>query len=180
MPKREVTDMSALPFALAALLLMWASMAGVELLGVWLLALYIPFVAAFVLGCLWRFIGPHKCKSRRARWVNGVLVAMSVAVFVSVPTTNWPLRLAFRLSKPSLEAVAQSLRAGKTFPQPMRVGLFTIQKAEIYDLNDKVCLWTDLNWSGKVGFTRCAPGDLPFNLASNLTLDETWQFIAED
>jgi hypothetical protein len=155
-------------------------MSGVEMFGVWLLALSLPFVAAILLAFFWKAIGPYKCRSPRARRVNGALVLASVAVYCTVPTTHWPLRAAFLLSKPALESVALDLQSGKRFNGRLRVGLFAIQKAEIYDLNGKVCLWTDLHPSGKTGFTLCPPDDIPFNLWSNLELDRRWQYVSED
>jgi hypothetical protein len=94
--------------------------------------------------------------------------------------THWPLRVAFKLSRPSFDKIASSLQAGTTFPNPIRVGLFAIKKAEVYKLNGKICFWTDLDPAGKTGFTHCPPNDVPFNLWSMIELDEDWQFVSED
>jgi hypothetical protein len=172
--------MPVLPIALAALSLVWFSFIGAEQSSVVLYALIVPLIAAVVLAFLWKPIGPHKCKSVCARWINGLSALACLAVFVSVPLTHWPLRLAYKLSRPSFNSVAQSLQSGAKFQQPIRVGLFTIEKAEIYDMNGRICLWTDLNPSGKTGFTKCPPNDVPFNLWSMIELDQDWQFVSED
>lgn len=119
-----------------------------------------------------------KCLSPRSRLVNRAIGAASLVVLISVPLTHWPLRLAYHISRPKFETIAQVLRSGKTFPKPMQVGPFTIEKAEID--NGKVCLWTDLDPAGRTGFAKCSPKDVPFNLWSITELDENWQYISED
>ena len=168
--------MPVLPFVLAALFVIWISIIGGERFSVVFWAFIMPSLAFVALCFLWKQIGMDKCKSARARWMNGLIGLACLAVFVSVPLTHWPLRLAYKLSRPSFDAVAQSLQSGTTFQKPMRVGLFEIKKAEVYDLNGKICLWTDLNPSGKTGFTKCPPNDVPFNLWSMIELDDRVMF----
>src|SRR5262245_51775895 len=55
----------------------------------------------------------------------------SLALITSVVTTHWPLRVAYTLSRPSLEAVAQDVRAGRPFAGPTRAGLFRIAETEV-------------------------------------------------
>lgn len=174
--------MPTLPFVVAALSLVWASLFGMERVSVVMWAVVAPFLAALFLAYLWPRIGIHKCNTARLRWINAVLGLVCLLVFVSVPSTHWPIRAAFQLSKPSFEAVAQSLRSGTQFGQPVQVGLFSIEKAEIYDVNGKVCLWTSLATSGRIGCTQCPPKDVPlnFNLWSQIELDSNWQYISED
>jgi hypothetical protein len=169
-----------LPFVAAAVSVIWMSLARAERFSVVLWALIAPLVAAIVLASSWNCITAHTHKSVRIRWANGLIGLVCAAVFVSVPLTHWPLRFAYKLSRPSFKAVARSLQSGAKFQKPMRVGLFTIEKAEIYDLNGKVCLWTDLSPSGKTGFAMCPPDDVPFNLWSMIALDGDWQFVSED
>ena len=129
---------------------------------------------------LWNEIGPHRYKSPLARKISTIIGLICLTLFISVPITHWPLRLAFKLSRPSFDRIANSLRAGSKFPQPVRVGFFRIKKAEVYKLNGKVCLWTDLDPGGKTGFTQCPPNYVPFNLWSMIELDKDWQFVSED
>ena len=172
--------MPVLPFAAAALFLIGVSVTGAEKSSVVLWAFTVPFIAAAALCLLWKRIGMHRCRSLRARWLTGLLGLACVGVFVSVPLTHWPFRLAFHLSRPAFDAVAASLESGAQFRQPMRVGFFTIQKAEIYAMNGRICLWTDLDPAGKTGFTQCPPRDVPFNLWSMIELDQAWQYVSED
>jgi len=103
----------------------------------------------------------------------------SIAILLSVMTFNWPLHAAYVLSRPSFDRVAAEVRAGHPLEIPRRVGLFSIQKAEVYH-NGVVCLWTDDDPAGPTGFVQHGAHDLPFNLWSHTRLDDSWQFIAED
>ncbi|BCM90950.1 hypothetical protein IAD21_02813 [Abditibacteriota bacterium] len=172
--------MLVVPFVLAALVLLWTSFTGSESFSVFVCAFLGPIIAVIVLCFTWKWTGLHTCRSVRAKWVNVIAGVTCLVIFVSVPLTHWPLRLAYILSRPSFEALAQSLQTGTKYPHSMRVGAFYIKKAEIYNIDGKICLWTDLSPSGKTGFTRCPSNDLPFNLWSSLKLDGDWQFVSED
>jgi hypothetical protein len=89
------------------------------------------------------------------------------------------LRAAYLLSRPTLDRVAEDVRAGQHVTRPTRVGLFTIVEAEV-NRHGIVCLWVDPNPTGKTGFVQCGPDYVPFNLWSMVRLDDRWQFIAED
>ena len=103
----------------------------------------------------------------------------SIAILLSVMTSNWPLHAAYVLSRPSFDRVAAEIRDGNSPGSPRRVGLFRIQKAEVSH-NGVVCLWTDVDPSGYSGFVQHGANDLPFNLWSHTQLDDSWQFIKED
>ncbi|RYF43504.1 MAG: hypothetical protein EOO38_18780 [Cytophagaceae bacterium] len=172
--------MPTLPFAMAASLLIWASWVGLEPFSVVLCAFVTPWFASFALCLAWKWLGWHSCKSALTLWANVIVGLVCLATFVSVPLTHWPFRIAYALSRSELDAVALSLKSGVKFPGPMRVGFFSIEKAEIYDRNGKVCLWTDVDSAGSTGFTQCPPNNVPFNLWSSLTLDNRWQYVSED
>ncbi len=101
----------------------------------------------------------------------------TLAILLSVATSNWPLQAAYVLSRPSFDRVAAQVRAGEPPNTPCSIGLFRIRKAEMYH-NGIVCLWT--NTTGSTGFVQTGPDDLPFNLWSHTQLDNSWQFISED
>ena len=103
----------------------------------------------------------------------------SIAILLSVMTSNWPLHAAYALSRPEFDRVAEEMRNGQSLEVPRLVGFFRIQKAEL-DRNGVVCLWTDVASSGSSGFVQHGASDLPFNLWSHTRLDDSWQFIAED
>jgi hypothetical protein len=89
------------------------------------------------------------------------------------------LRAAYFLSRPSLDSLADDVRAGQPFVGRVRAGAFTIVEGEVSRAGI-VCLWVDRDRCGKTGFVRCPPDHVPFNLWSMVSLDERWQFIAED
>jgi hypothetical protein len=99
----------------------------------------------------------------------------TIAILLSVATSNWPLRAAYTLSRPSFDNAAAQVRAGDPPSTPCWIGLFRIQKAEVGN-KGILCLWTN----NGTGFVQTGPNDLPFNLWSHATLDNSWQFISED
>ncbi len=115
------------------------------------------------------------CRSRR----NAVIGLAAIVFLVSVAVSNWPMRMAYGVSRPAFDQVASQIRNGDAPQTPCTIGLFRIQRAEVY-YNNVVCLWTDDDSRGSTGFVQCGPVDPPFNLWSHVPLDESWQFIAED
>jgi len=102
-----------------------------------------------------------------------------LAVTASVAILHWPLRAAYFVSRSFLNSLAQDVRTGQPFAGPTRAGLFTVVGAEVSRAGN-VCLWVDLNPSGRTGFVQCAPDHVPLNLWSMISLDDRWQFIGED
>ena len=161
--------------ALLAALSMWLSATGIEQFSMYIVSFGLAFIV-FLLGSVWfgwcRFIG---------RPVFPVVLSVTV-IFISlasVAVTQWPLRIAYSLSRSAFDAAAQSVRDGKELALPRRVGLFTIRKAEV-SYSGIVCLWTRPAAGGNTGFVQCGRDHVPFNLWSMVKLDNGWQFISED
>ena len=167
--------MIALPLAISSCLLILISTFIGERTIVIMSAVVLFILALLLTLFLW-----HKYKLRSAAKFGFKIAIVCLVVFVSVPVTNWPLRLAFKLSRTSFDKIASALQGGKTFPEAVQVGLFRIKRAEVYKLNGRICLWTDLDPAGKTGFTKSPINDVPFNLWSIIELNEDWQFISED
>jgi hypothetical protein len=110
------------------------------------------------------------------QWFAGIT---TVAILLSVATSNWPLKTAYGLSRRSFDRAAAQVRAGNPPRTPCWIGVFRIRKAEVYH-NGIACLWTDDDPGGPCGFVQHGSDDLPFNLWSHMRLDDSWQFIAED
>ncbi|MEO1591699.1 MAG: hypothetical protein AAFU71_10455 [Cyanobacteria bacterium J06632_22] len=115
---------------------------------------------------------------------------IALFIVVSVVVFNWPMGIAFALSRPALNQVAQQLLAGESFSTPRRVGLFRIEAAELSGgmMGDQhiPALWTDWaepsDWmegsSGDhMGFVQSGPGKPPFVMWSHMRLDHDWQFV---
>ena len=119
--------------------------------------------------------GPRWKKSRQR-------ATLAFCLVVSVLSLNWPMRLAFILSRPALNQAAQQLLAGDPVATPRRIGLFRIAAAELFQNPSKPeqipSLWTDLGSGGDLmGFVQSGPGKPPFIMWSHMRLDRDWQFI---
>ena len=120
-----------------------------------------------------------RLRGHRAWWPAFLSPAAGLLVIASVAVTHWPLRAAYVLSRPALDALGARVSSGERVPEPIRAGLFIVRAAEL-SRGRIVCLWTDLNPSGRIGFVRHPPNHVPFNLWSQIALDDDWQFISED
>ena len=102
-----------------------------------------------------------------------------LGVIISVAVWHWPLRVSYRLSRNAFDSFAERVRAGDQLSLPQQVGFFTIKYANVSD-QGIVCLWTMTDPTGSTGFVQCGQGYIPFNLWSEIKLDDHWQFISED
>ena len=143
-----------------------ASLSFVEPILLWILG------AVF---CLCVFVAIPFVRNLRMIFVGTTVIA----IILSIALTNWPMRAAFAISRPTFDQIAHDVRMGNVPNTPFRAGLFRIRKAEVY-YNNVVCLWTHQNPGGKSGFVQCPPENPPFNLWSHIPLDASWQFITED
>ena len=157
-----------------ALALLWASLLPIEPLSLffWGLIGVLPFIA---LSAFTIFAGRKHGFTRLAV----VMVAASVLVAISIVATQWPLRLAFRLSSGRFDAVASTIQNGNSVSTPFWIGPFKIKGAET-NAHGIVCLWTDPTSGDHDGFVRTSPDFLPFNLWSSIRLTDKWQYITED
>jgi hypothetical protein len=104
---------------------------------------------------------------------------LCLCIIVSVAMTCWPLQVTFALSRDAFDSLAQRVRAGEDIAKPVRVGLFSIRRAEL-SRHGIVCLWTYPHAGGSTGFVQCRRDFVPFNIWSMIRLDDRWQFISED
>ena len=151
------------------------SATGGEQVGVVLLAIVLS-AAAIIVSCL--LVGYRRYTKRP---VLPVLVApvVCLSIIISVAATYWPLRVAYAVSRDSIDSLAQRVRAGEHIEMPVRAGIFAVRRAEISH-HGIVCLWTYPHPSGSTGFVQCRRDYVPFNLWSLIRLDDRWQFISED
>ncbi|ESA33123.1 hypothetical protein N836_22290 [Leptolyngbya sp. Heron Island J] len=112
--------------------------------------------------------------------------AVSLIMVVSIITVNWPLRIAYGFSRPAFDQVAAQVITGETIAAPQRIGWFRIERVDAPGLAANgidyqgLRLWTGVHPNGNTGFVQASPDNLKFNLWSHFSLDQTWQFIAED
>jgi hypothetical protein len=145
------------------------------------LVLLCAFVSTFFISGLWTVV-PYAVRTRSAgHLATAVTCAACLAVVVSVPITNWPVRVAFQMSRQSLEELATEIDGGGVRPEAGWRGAFYVARAE-REHNGIVCLWLSVGGAGNTGFVRCARQVAPrrFNLFSLESMDEDWQLIWED
>ena len=103
---------------------------------------------------------------------------------LTVPFTQWPFRLAFLASQPSLDRLADRVGAGNPVTTPEWAGAFRIVGSDLNTMTGAVGLITDPNRGGRSGFERrgpAPPGNGPFyNLSYDLKLTERWRYVEED
>lgn len=120
---------------------------------------------------------PFPC-SRHIR----VAAALSfLALILSVAITQWPFRLAFELSRPSLERLAERVEAGYLPSAPMQAGRFRVLKATVHP-SGVTCLWLDLDPAGYTGLVRCdrVKAGSSLSLWSAYGLGPEWTLVSED
>ena len=135
----------------------------------WLLEPVLMMIVGFFLGMVTFILLGFMAMSPRYWRSHFIAGAVTAALIVSVLGTHWPLRLAYAHSKPAFDQVAAQVRAGDATKAPGWVGLFYIEKAEIYH-NGVVCLWTNDHPNGPTGFVQHGPENLPFNIWRGLNV----------
>lgn len=136
-----------LPFVLAALFVVWGSIAGGPASFPLVLALFLTVMAAVVSGFgyvdepakwgSWELAEAPRLRKRRR-----IIVGLSLSVMFSISTLQWPLRACFWLSWPALERIAQQARRGP-IETPQSVGPFTISNVRVRGGNIELWLGGD-------------------------------------
>jgi hypothetical protein len=113
-----------------------------------------------------------------------LLLAVSAAVTPLITLwTLWPLRVAFLVSSPALERLADRVAAGQAPPFPIRAGLYRIVGCATDPCTGNIALITDANPGGREGFVRYQLGTPhgPFSsLWMGMNLSRRWAFEMEE
>lgn len=142
---------------------------GAESTLVWLCALLSLFTGMWLVAVIIAMGGPgHVLRS-----------VLLLGIIASVPTTNWPVHMTFRLSRTEFARLADALESGEELSFPRHVGIFRVEAGE--RRTDRTCLWLDPHPGGPRGFVKAPPGEPPwFNIWSSIALDDNWHLVAED
>jgi hypothetical protein len=122
-----------------------------------------------------------QCISRSTAWV---VVWFLVMLPISMMGTHWPLYLAFKVSRPAMDRLADRVARGETLTSPEQAGLYWIIMAKKEPSNSNVALIFDDDPAGMSGFVRF--GDLlsesgPMtNLNFNISVGDRWFYQNED
>ncbi len=143
----------------------------------------IPMILGF--GTAWALALPWRDRFPRDPWPLPVLILTLTMAVTPLATllSSWPLRLAFLVSRPALESLADRVAAGQAPTFPTRAGLFRIAGSAIDPATGNVALITDPNPNHPSGFVRYQlgtphrPFDSPF---MGMSLSPAWAFEVED
>jgi hypothetical protein len=139
---------------------------------------FAAFFAALLAGSFW--VAGLNGETQGYRGRRGLLVTICLLLIMSVPFTQWPLRLAFGLCGPRLDRLGEQVeRSGATIG-PRRVGPFQIRRAE-RTLAGSVVLWLE----NGTAFVRFSPAVRDRNLEMRDAWGTTvvlgaWEFGATD
>jgi hypothetical protein len=129
----------------------------------------------------------RQAEPRRHPTLAWSLVVLLGLLPASMVGTFWPLRLAFLLSLPAMNRLADRVRAGEQIHEPEWVGLYRVLAARRVQGTDRVAVLINNNPGGGSGFAHLGakPDDrsLPRPM-SNLNLDVRlaggWSYQDED
>jgi hypothetical protein len=165
------------------------------------LIVYGPGLVGFILAylyCLMAFVlcpllwGRWYLESRRlaADRVRGTvhalpLLALLLASLVVMLATLWPMRLAFTLSRPWLDRLADRVESGESIGAPAWAGLFSVIGSDVDPDSGNVALILSETEIGLSGFVRMARGSTDsvgpiVNLSIDLPVGDRWRYQAQD
>lgn len=119
---------------------------------------------------------PPQTESPRAKLLTKIIIGVSIAVTVTTCATQWPLHLAYRISKASLNTLAQSIRTGTPVKTPYTAGLFTVVETDI--VGSKVFLYLDKDKGEPLVFIQGTTNDISSQVGDHgvIVLDKNWYF----
>jgi hypothetical protein len=122
-------------------------------------------------------------RSPLVAWAS--VLALSIAP-LTMTVTSWPFRLAFLISRPALDRLANQVAAGKALRRAEWAGLYLVFDTDLDARSGNIGLIIRQDPSGRSGFVRLGPGTPPnhYGPLFNLDIDEhiggRWQFQEED
>jgi hypothetical protein len=141
-------------------------------------------------GVAWASVATRRTgKSRRSPLLAWPLVVLFAILPPSMVVGFWPLRLAFLVSRPALERLADRVAAGADVAGPEWVGMFVVFGSEVDPVTGNVGLIVNPDPSGRSGFLRINPSPStptgrsigPFrDIYLDLQLRDRWWYECED
>ncbi len=129
------------------------------------------------------------CKATSNRWEFFPWAIVLVMGFAS-PTmilTNWPLRLAFLVSRPAFDRLADRVASGMVLRQPEWAGLYLVVGSAVDPATGNVGLVINPDPSGRSGFLRLGKDVTPehrqgpfYNFNTDLRMNTRWWYQDED
>ncbi len=151
-------------------LLVWAATAMIGLisnvyLGKSVMVIYTGILVLLLIplswgaGCAWA--KAVTCgRAARTWWRLAVwpLVLVAGIAPLSIPLSDWPFRLAFRVSKPALDRLADRVGAGQIAILPARAGVFRVIERALDPGTGNVALFVCVEPGLRMGFVRLGAG----------------------
>jgi hypothetical protein len=134
---------------------------------------FIPIVPGF--GLTW--ITAHDRWAARVRAT--LVVAVAVSVIASMLATHWPLKLAFYLSSPALNRLADRVESGEAMTKPEWAGLYLIYSVRAFNATGDLILRANATRGMMAGFIRrsgAAKGARREALYYGTAWDERWNY----
>jgi hypothetical protein len=124
---------------------------------------------------------PTRRLPREAAWL--IVAALSLLP-LSMMLTLWPLRLAFLISRPAMDRLADRVAAGEAVMNPEWAGLYYVVGTKREPSSGNIALIIDADTAGNSGFVRktgSADGSGPMtNLNFNEHVGGRWRYQNED
>ncbi len=131
-----------------------------------------PFAVVFsvimaVTGAIWEMVSHPPAAFKRTAIVayrlrRACAIAFWLMLIASVPLTRWPMHVAFAVSRPSLDTLADRAERGEKIRYPVRCGLLVIKNVQMERINSLAPraaprLWLQGNDTNLVGSLTRGP-----------------------
>lgn len=144
-----------------------------------------------IVGCAIAWTVANLQRPPSGRYWLGQIAVISVFVFPwTMVLDPWPLRVAFWISRPALNRLADRIESGLPIESPATAGVFSIVKANRGPVGSRnIALILDDDPSGRSGFVRIIDPIDPYgneadrlmtNLNFNIRFDQSWSYQDED
>jgi hypothetical protein len=123
---------------------------------------------------------------RRPSWPALTTVVVLCVSPITMMVARWPLQLAFLVSRPALEALADRTAVGRPVEDSEQAGLYEVVRSKFDPATGEVALYIDNDAYGRSGFLRLARGrsESGSSLFTNLNFDDhldgRWRYRNED
>jgi hypothetical protein len=152
---------------------------------VWLLA----FPLVLSAGAAWATVTWRGARLQRSSSLAWLLVVASGILPLTMLLTGWPLRLAFLVSTPAMDRLADRVAAGRGVAGPEWAGLFRVVGSAVEPSNGNVGLIVEQAPEGRSGFVRLCGGPIRphesprgplYNLDFEIEMGGGWWYQSED